>query len=204
MEQWALNSLPRPKHWSRLKTDIQVKWELKGDATQTVPLVTPKKIEAMRRWTPQLLFSHFPATFCLCSNFSPSSSQRRTRPVALWILGSASLPLSIPLRPYSTGHSLCYCRSPVMKPPPRGRHKHPKFQFIRRAPSEEAAAAVGRKAGSGILEGFWEGPGQLQEPRGITELGNTPRPLSTGAAAQLLWSVIWVSYPGSLSFCFFC
>ena len=78
-----------------------------------------------------------------------------------------------------------------MKPPPRNRHKHPKFQFIRRAPSEEAAAAVGRKARSGILEGFWEGPGQLQEPRGITELGNTelgntPRPLSTGAAAQLL------------------
>lgn len=74
-----------------------------------------------------------------------------------------------------------------MKPPPRGRHKHPKFQFIRRAPREDAAAAaVGRKAGSGILEGFWEELGQLQEPRGITELGDTPRPLSTGPAAQLL------------------
>ena len=159
MEQWALNSLPCPKHWSRLKTDIQVKWELKGDTTQTVPLITPRKIEAMRCWTPQLLFSHVPATFCLCSNFSPSSSQRRTRPVALWILGSASLPLWIPLRPYSTGHSLCYCRSPVMKPPPRGRHKHPKFQFIRRAQERKQQQ---QWAGKQDPE-FWRGSGRGQD-----------------------------------------
>lgn len=140
---------------------------LQRDTTWTVPLITPRKLGAMRCWTPQLL-SHFPATFCLCSNFSPSSSQRRTRLVALWILGSASLLLSIPWRPYSTGHSLCYCWSPVMKPPPRGRRKHPKFQFIRRAPREEAAAAVGRKQdwnSGGILGGARTASGTCRDHR---------------------------------------
>lgn len=103
--------------------------------------------------------------------------------------GSVDSGLCIPssLDPFKTlFHRSFFMLLPVSsnETPSKRQAQHPKFQFIRRAPREEAAAAVGRKAGSGILEGFCEGPGQLQEPAGITEPGDSPRPLGTGAAAH--------------------
>ena len=83
----------------------------------------------------------------------------RTRLVALWILGSASLPLSIPLRPYSTGHSSCYCRSPEMKPPPSGRHSTLNSS-LSGEPQERKQQQ--QWAGKRDLE-FWRGSGRGQD-----------------------------------------
>lgn len=122
------------------------------------------------------MFSPFVPTFLLPSLRGGQDSWPKG------ILGSAFLPVLTPLKPYSTGHSLFYYWSPVLKPP-MGQAQAPRVAIHKESPKR------GRRIGSGQesrFEEFWERPGQLKELEGNWEGEKTSRNQATtqGSLAQ--------------------
>ena len=87
------------------------------------------------------------------------------------ILGSAFLPVLTPLKPYSTGHSLCYYWSPVLKPP-MGQAQAPQIAIHKESPKRGRRRRSGQESGP---EEFWARPGQLKERGGNWEDEKTSR-----------------------------